>query len=158
MLNKSISIILLSCLTFASCAQNQNLNRQGSGALLGAAAGALAGSQFGEGKGKLIAVGLGTFIGAAIGADIGRSMDELDRLKMKESAGVAFEKSPDNQLVAWENPNNGHKGSTVPTKTYYTSVGTPCREFETTVIIGGKRESAYGTACRQSDGSWKIKD
>tara|TARA_Y100001934_G_scaffold266650_1_gene346366 strand:- start:1420 stop:1872 length:453 start_codon:yes stop_codon:yes gene_type:complete len=149
---------MVSSLIFVSCeTANQNASKQNTGALIGAAGGALLGSQFGKGKGKLIAVGLGTLLGAAIGGDIGRSMDEVDRLKMQQTAGIAFEKAPDNQSVAWENPNNGHKGSTVPTKTYYTNAGTPCREFQNTVIIGGNRETAYGIACRQSDGSWKIK-
>jgi hypothetical protein len=31
-----------------------------------------------------------------------------------------------------------------------------CREFEQTVVIDGKPQNAYGTACRQADGSWKI--
>ena len=77
--------------------------------------------------------------------------------KMQEAANLAFEKSPDKQPIKWQNPNNGHNGATVPTKTYYNDLGAPCREYETSVIIGGKKESAYGTACRQFDGSWKIK-
>jgi hypothetical protein len=31
-----------------------------------------------------------------------------------------------------------------------------CREFNTPVVIGGQEQSAYGTACLQPDGSWKI--
>ena len=31
-----------------------------------------------------------------------------------------------------------------------------CREFTKVVDIGGRRESAYGTACMQPDGSWQI--
>ncbi|HZT52258.1 MAG TPA: hypothetical protein VFA22_10015 [Stellaceae bacterium] len=31
-----------------------------------------------------------------------------------------------------------------------------CREFQRTVEIGGKRQNAYGIACRQPDGSWRI--
>ena len=31
-----------------------------------------------------------------------------------------------------------------------------CREFQRDVIIDGKSERAYGTACLQPDGSWKI--
>ena len=31
-----------------------------------------------------------------------------------------------------------------------------CREFQRDVIIDGKPERAYGTACLQPDGSWKI--
>lgn len=30
-----------------------------------------------------------------------------------------------------------------------------CREFQTTVTIGGKPEKAYGRSCRQPDGTWK---
>ncbi len=33
-----------------------------------------------------------------------------------------------------------------------------CREFTSTIIIDGVEQAAYGTACRQSDGSWKIVD
>jgi len=35
-----------------------------------------------------------------------------------------------------------------------TQIGTYCRECRTTVDVGG--ESAYGTSCRQPDGSWQI--
>ena len=31
-----------------------------------------------------------------------------------------------------------------------------CREFNTPVTIGGQQQQAYGTACMEPDGSWKI--
>ena len=155
MLKKTIPLLLVISIIFLSCAENAP--RQNLGTLIGGAAGALAGSQMGKGRGKLVAVGLATLLGASIGSDIGRQLDELDKLKMQEAANLAFEKSPDKQPIKWQNPNNGHNGATVPTKTYYNDLGAPCREYETSVIIGGKKESAYGTACRQFDGSWKIK-
>ena len=31
-----------------------------------------------------------------------------------------------------------------------------CREFQQTIMIGGQPQQAYGTACRQQDGTWKI--
>ena len=31
-----------------------------------------------------------------------------------------------------------------------------CREFQQTITVGGRTETAYGTACRQPDGDWKI--
>ena len=31
-----------------------------------------------------------------------------------------------------------------------------CREYQTTIMIGGKPEKAYGRACRQPDGTWKV--
>lgn len=32
----------------------------------------------------------------------------------------------------------------------------PCREFQTTIVIDGKREPAHGTACQQADGTWRV--
>ncbi len=31
-----------------------------------------------------------------------------------------------------------------------------CREYQTKVLVGGKKENAYGTACLKPDGSWQI--
>lgn len=31
-----------------------------------------------------------------------------------------------------------------------------CREFQQKILIDGKEQSAYGTACRQPDGSWRV--
>jgi hypothetical protein len=33
-----------------------------------------------------------------------------------------------------------------------------CREFQTTVVIDGRPERAFGTACLQPDGSWAVVD
>lgn len=30
-----------------------------------------------------------------------------------------------------------------------------CREYQTTIIVGGQPQKAYGRACRQPDGTWK---
>lgn len=32
----------------------------------------------------------------------------------------------------------------------------PCREFQTSIVIDGKREPAYGTVCQQPDGTWRV--
>ena len=31
-----------------------------------------------------------------------------------------------------------------------------CREFQTTVLVGGQPQPAAGTVCRQPDGSWRV--
>ena len=31
----------------------------------------------------------------------------------------------------------------------------PCRNYSSEAIIDGKRQTVHGTACRQTDGSWK---
>jgi surface antigen len=116
----------------------------------------LLGSQFGGGNGKLVAVALGTLGGAAIGSSVGQSLDRADRLYANQAA-YAAQSAPIGQPVAWQNPDTGHSGSVVAVREgTNTATGAYCREFQQTVTVGGHTEQAYGTACRQPDGSWKI--
>ena len=39
---------------------------------------------------------------------------------------------------------------------YTASNGQTCREFQSTATIGGQSQPIYGTACLQSDGSWRV--
>ncbi|AWJ86683.1 hypothetical protein TSH58p_24780 (plasmid) [Azospirillum sp. TSH58] len=39
---------------------------------------------------------------------------------------------------------------------YMARNGQLCREYQTTVMIGGLAQPGYGTACRQPDGSWRV--
>ncbi|MDP6584603.1 MAG: RT0821/Lpp0805 family surface protein [Anaerolineales bacterium] len=127
----------------------------------GTAAGALLGGGLAYGLGqnssnKEIWTVLGIGLGAMLGNQIGQQLDERDRLMMGQSFQTALERAPNNQSSSWNNPNTGNSGYTTPTRTVVASNGTPCREFTQTVIIGGQSQQAYGTACRQADGSWKI--
>jgi surface antigen len=38
----------------------------------------------------------------------------------------------------------------------HTADGRACREFQQKITVGGKSEDAFGTACQEPDGSWKI--
>ncbi len=126
--------------------------RQQSGAVIGGALGGVLGSNVGGGHGNTAAIIAGTILGAWVGSEMGRYMDESDARK----AQSALEYNRDNQRSAWHNPNTGADVSATPTRTYQTASGTNCREYQTTVTVGGKQEKAYGTACRQADGSWKV--
>ena len=126
-------------------------NRETLGALLGGAVGGAAGSQVGSGSGKTAAVIAGTIIGALIGGDIGRTMDKVDQ----NCIGQALEQAPTGQAVGWQNPEQGGRYQVTPTNTYQTSAGQYCREYQTSIIIGGRTEQAVGSACRQADGSWQ---
>ena len=130
--------------------------RQGVGTLAGGVAGGLLGSTIGHGTGRLVAVGAGALIGSVLGGEIGRSLDRQDRLEADRAANRAFETAPSNRPVEWRNPDSGHHGTVTPTRTYETARGQPCREYQTEVFVGGRREQAYGTACRDADGSWRI--
>ncbi len=41
---------------------------------------------------------------------------------------------------------------------YRASNGLTCREFQTTITVEGRPQPAYGTACLQPDGQWKVVD
>jgi surface antigen len=57
---------------------------------------------------------------------------------------------------SWVNPDSGNEVTFVPTETYQRNSGQYCREYRTEVEVGNRIEEAYGTACRQPDGSWQI--
>ena len=130
-------------------------------ATTGAALGALTGSALAYGLGKdsskkdlwLIA---GAAAGGLIGNNIGAKLDERDRLLLGQTFQNTLETAPTNNVGSWNNPNTGNSGSVTPTATHLSANEQPCREFTTTVNIGGQPQQGYGTACRQADGSWKI--
>ena len=73
-----------------------------------------------------------------------------------QTAQRAFETNRTGQASTWKNPDSGNSGSITPTKTYQSAGGQYCREYQQTITVGGEKHQAYGTACRQPDGSWKI--
>ena len=130
-------------------------------ATTGAALGAITGTALAYGLGKdsskknlwLIA---GAAAGGLIGNNIGAKLDERDRLLLGETLQQTMEHGPTNSVGSWNNPDSGNSGTVTPTQTMISANNQPCREFTTTVNIGGELSQAYGTACRQNDGSWKI--
>jgi len=146
---------MLVLLLSVACAPNMGPKETG-GAVIGAGAGALLGSTIGGGDGQLVAVAIGTLAGALIGQGVGQSLDRADQLAMQNTAQQTLERNPSYQPGAWQNPDSGNSGSVTPTRTYQMASGQYCREYTQTVNVAGDRQQAYGTACRQADGSWKV--
>lgn len=149
-----ISLLIIISLTLANCADDPN-RKQNIGTVAGGATGALIGSLFGEGTGKLVAVGAGAIVGAFVGNQIGASMDKTDALEAERAAQHGLETSPSGKTTTWRNPDTGNSGEFTPQKAHETKHGY-CREFTQKVTVAGKTQDAYGTACRQPDGTWKI--
>lgn len=143
-------------LSLGACEGNQYGQKQIGGAVLGGIAGGLLGAQVGSGKGQLAATAVGTLLGVVIGSEVGKSLDKADRLYAQQTAQTALETNRSGQTSSWRNPDTGHGGSVTPTRTYQTARGENCREYQQTVTIGGKTESAYGRACRDADGTWRL--
>lgn len=83
-------------------------------------------------------------------------LDNLNEAQQRrhEAAQVAATRAEMGEVVVWDDDNAS--GSVQIVRTGTSSFGRQCREFLQTVTIGGRSEQAYGTACRQPDGSWEI--
>ena len=129
------------------------------GSILGGVAGAVVGNQFGSGDGKTAATALGAVIGAMVGGNVGRSLDATSRQRAGAAAERALDTADVGESIIWDNPDNAGgpaHGSATVTRQGADTQGRTCREFQQTVIIGGREEQSYGTACRDENGDWKI--
>jgi len=151
-----LTAVLAGTLLAGCGAQQGGLSKQTGGAVLGGIGGGLIGSRIGSGRGQTVAIIAGTVLGALLGGEIGRQLDERDRLMMARTTQTSLEGARSGQVTQWRNPDTGVSGTITPKPAYTASSGQVCREFQQTVTIGGKTEQAFGTACRQPDGSWKI--
>ena len=149
------AVVFAAALSLAACVSDQG-NKQTLGTLIGAGLGGLAGSQVGSGTGQLAAIGAGVLLGGLLGNEVGKSLDKADIAYAERNAQETLEYQPSGATSSWVNPDSGNSGSITPTATYQSTGGEYCREYQQTVTVGGEQQSAYGTACRQPDGSWKL--
>lgn len=155
----AIALVAVFGLGLAGCRADGTMDKQTGGAILGGIAGGLIGSKFGKGRGRKAATFAGAVLGVLAGSSIGRQLDERDRLLMSRSTQKTLERGKTNVASRWVNPDTGNRGTITPRRTYRVKRGSAssyCREFQQTITVGGKTERAYGRACRQPDGSWKI--
>ena len=155
-------ILAIPCISVLACAPNVDTSstesgpKQTIGTLSGMViGGALANDMADGSKNKGIATVLGAFVGGVIGQNIGAQLDERDRLLAGEAYTTALEYNPSDQAAEWRNPDSGNYGRVIPRSTYRQN-GRYCREFTQEIFIGGEKQTGYGRACRQPDGSWEI--
>lgn len=148
--------VIASSLVVAFLATACESPKQAIGTVGGGALGAWAGSTIGKGSGNIVATAVGAVVGALAGGYIGGQLDKADRERAERTAQQALEGSKSGQASQWRNPDNGNSGTFIPRKTYQTPQGRYCREYTHTILIGGKKQEAHGTACRCPDGTWEI--
>lgn len=166
-MKKLISLLAVASLTLASCAPQYGpdanngvggtgINKEQIGMVAGALGGAFAAKDVGKGKGNVLAIAGGTILGGLIGGSIGKSLDRADMAYANSSTQNALEQTSSGVTSKWVNPDSGNSGTITPVRTYQSNNGQYCREFNQTIMVGGQSQKAFGTACRQPDGSWKI--
>jgi surface antigen len=149
--------VTLLALALSSCAGMQQAVEDNPKAVLGTVLGAAAGGGIaalaGGGPGAIAGAAVG---GALLGGLVGHHLDNRDKQMAARAAQQAFENNRAGQASMWRNPDSGNSGSITPTRTYQLANGQYCREYRQTIVVGGQQQQAYGTACRQPDGTWSI--
>ncbi|NWH09646.1 MAG: glycine zipper 2TM domain-containing protein [Alphaproteobacteria bacterium] len=129
------------------------------GTILGAVIGGAIGGQFGKGSGRDAAAIFGALIGGFAGNRITQNLQCEDRYYAADAYYRAYEYGEPGQRYRWENPRSRNYGWVEPIRSYDEYEGSyrgTCREYTQTIYIDGRRQTAQGVACRQSDGTWRI--
>ena len=149
-----IMMVAISLLSSGCAGNNWNENQK---AIIGGAGGAAAGGLIASVLDASTAgVFGGAILGGLIGGAIGNRMDAADRREANRATYRALESAPAGNTQTWENPDSDNSGSITPTSTYQAQNGQYCREYEQTITVSGETRKAFGTACRQPDGIWKV--
>jgi len=155
---KRAGAFIFSLFFLVACAQQGGpLNKKTVGGVAGAVAGAAVGSNIGKGLGRTTAIAAGTLLGAALGSSIGESLDKADQMYHEQTAQHALETAKSGTTKRWHNPDSGHSGTVTPINVSQVGDNRYCREYRQSIIVGDRVEEAYGTACRNEDGTWVIK-
>ncbi|MFZ2587674.1 MAG: RT0821/Lpp0805 family surface protein [Alphaproteobacteria bacterium] len=147
--------VMVAALGLSACTETGQFDGQTAAPVMGGVVGGLLGSQFGEGSGKTVMAVAGALAGAWAGSAIAKGMTAQDQ-RYYDNAAYQAQSAPVGKTITWYNPDSGAQGSITPTRVGQTDSGDSCREFQQTITIGGKTEKAYGTACKQPNGSWKV--
>jgi surface antigen len=158
-MKKILTAVMATSLMLGACAPDGSIGgmsqNEALGAGLGAVAGGFLGGQFGGGSGKTALAVAGALAGAWAGKSIATRLSAQDR-GYYDSAAVQAQSAPVGKTITWYNPNSGAQGTITPTRVGQSGEGEYCREYQQTITVGGRTERAYGTACKQPDGSWRI--
>ncbi len=151
------SLMVVMLVTTGCVTSDSGRAHESAGTVIGAVAGGLIGNQFGSGAGRAFATIGGAVLGGAIGSQLGKNFDDRDRRAYESNRYQALN-APVGREIVWNNPNNGNSIVFEPTREGRARDGRYCREYRQEIIVGGRREEAYGQACRNPDGSWEIQN
>lgn len=97
-------------------------------------------------------------LGKLLESETGKAITAADQLALERTTQTTLETVPIGNESTWRNPQSARYGVIAPRRTFQTASGTYCREFTQTLVSGTVTEEALGTACRETDGTWKLTD
>jgi surface antigen len=149
-------------LTVTSFAEQAHAGGEGQffGTITGGAIGGLVGNQFGHGDGRVLTTTAGVLAGGLIGNSVGASMDRQDAYNARPAYAYAPEYAPAPVYYATSYVPNYVAPPAAPvessTALYDEQQGSYCREYTQELRVGNQVREAYGTACLQPDGTWRV--
>jgi len=153
----ALRLIMVLVLTTSVSACSWNKDRSGKlGGALGGLGGGVLASKSGKGTGKTALIIIGATLGAMWGEDLARGMSDVDKIFAERTTKDTLEYGKPGDQVSWSNPDSGNSGKVKAEETYKNDQGENCRKFETSSVVNGEDRTATGTACRMSDGEWKV--
>jgi len=87
---------------------------------------------------------------------IAHLLDAEDWRRAKAALATALDPQGNGSLVAWDNPESGHKGSFTPVGKAYPADAKICRVFLSRIDRKGNEQSMQGTACADKGSDWTI--
>jgi len=83
-------------------------------------------------------------------------LDNLNEQQQREheAAQIRATTAPIGERIIWRD--GRASGYVTATREGTSTSGRYCREFLQEITVAGRNEQAYGTACRQPDGSWEV--
>ncbi|TWI56633.1 glycine zipper 2TM protein [Pseudomonas duriflava] len=119
---KKFAVLGLVCTTGmgAGCtamSQNEWLNQENVGTIIGAAAGVLVGSQIGGGNGRTAAMIAGALAGGMLGKTIGSKLDQRDRDALAAQTQSVLDTAQDGQVTTWTSTHSDAQARIVPVST-----------------------------------------
>ena len=121
------------------------------GAVLGGATGGYLGSTIGGGRGRVLATALGAVLGTVAGSQLGSYFDKKEQAEMEDTTVDAFDSGSSR---TWTSNKHNAKYMVRPGRVDQHG----CREYKTIIWIDGKRQEAYGRACKDEFGQWRIEE
>ncbi len=152
-----VAIVGLTGASVAGCSQVEEYTGFGKKTQIGAAGGAAAGGLLAAVVGASpLGLAAGVILGGVAGGAVGNYLDSQDEEAALKAQQQSLTGNKAGQTTNWSNPDSGNSGAFTPTNQYTTKDGKICRDYQQTVTINGKQETATGTACKMSDGSWRV--
>lgn len=152
-----VSLLMLALISFIGCAKDGSFafNKKEIGMMVGSVGGALIGAQLGGGAGQIVTIIGTTLLSGYLGYKVGEYLDEQDLAYLEATSQYSLENNRSGVSSHWTNPDTGHQGNVTPKNTFAQG-DTFCRNYTQSVVVEDRVESADGTACRQTDGSWVM--